>query len=222
MKRSSAWPGGHWEAADVADTDLRGLPPDESWLPISVSENPSRGIYLVIHEAGEEVRLSLAGRIASTTTGMESAATVALPLMRCRTGAAAEFLAGTPDGAVRIGVSVAADGGLLTDPQVAMSGATIDTVIPTDGGPPTFALALKGVRIGDGAPRNVSITDCYTSPGERSRRPALGPDQGPRRSCQRCRGPPTGDVGGDWSATCRDYPWTISSPAAAGDRHMGT
>ena len=145
--------------ADVADTDLRGLPPDESWLPISVSENPSRGIYLVIHEAGEEVRLSLAGRIASTTTGMESAATVALPLMRCRTGAAAEFLAGTPDGAVRIGVSVAADGGLLTDPHVAMSGATIDTVIPTDGGPPTFALALKGVRIGDGAPRDVSITD---------------------------------------------------------------
>ena len=84
------------ETADVADTDLRGLPPDEAGPPISFSENPSRGIYLVIHEAGEEVRLSLAGRIASTTTGMESAATVALPLMRCRTGAAAEFLAGTP------------------------------------------------------------------------------------------------------------------------------
>src|SRR4029079_13764680 len=103
--------------------------------------------------------LSLGGRIASTTTGMESAGTLAFPLMRIRNGAAAEFLAGTPDGAVRIGVSVAADGGALTDPHVAMSGATIDTVIRTDGGPPTCALPIKVVRIGDGAPRDVSITD---------------------------------------------------------------
>ena len=145
--------------ASADDTDLRGIPPDESWLPIAASTDPSRGLYLVIDEGDDEVRLSLAARIASSAAGLESAVTVALPLMRTRPGAAAEFLAGSPEGAVRVGASAAAAGGLLSDPHVAMTGASLDTVIPTDGSTPSFALALKGLRIGDEIPHDVSITD---------------------------------------------------------------
>jgi hypothetical protein len=147
--------------ASAADLDLRGLPVDESWLPIAALTNPSRGLYLVIRErADDDVLLSLAARIASNADGLESAATVALPLMRTRPGAAAEFVTGSPDGAVRVGASVTGTDGLLdADAPIGLLGVSIDVVIATDGAAPTLALALKGLRVGDKAPRDVSITD---------------------------------------------------------------
>ena len=87
-----------------------------------------------------------------------------------------------------------------------MSGATIDTVIPTDGRPPHICFGAQGrTHRRWGTPRCL---DHRSTPArERSRRPALGPHQGPRRrSCQRCRGPPTGDVGGTGSADLPGLP----------------
>ena len=159
MRRCSGWRGGPWEPRAPTTPTCARCHRTRRWLPIAASAAPSRGLYLVIREADDEVRLSLAARIASSAAGLESAVTVALPLMRTRPGAAAEFLAGSPEGAVRVGASVAAPGGLLTGPQVAMTGATLDTVIPTDGSTPTFALALNGLRIGAETPHDVSITD---------------------------------------------------------------
>lgn len=148
--------------ASAADLDLRGLPVDENWLPIAAATNPSRGLYLVIRErADDDVLLSVAARIASDADGLESAVTVALPLLRTRPGSAAEFLTGSPDGAIRVGASVTggADGLLAADVPIDLLGVSLDVVIPTDGTAPTLALALKGLRVGDKAPRDVSITD---------------------------------------------------------------
>ena len=63
--------------------------------------------------------------------------------MRTRPGAAAEFLAGSPDGAVRVGASVTAASGLLADPHVAMTGAAVDIVIPTDGSEPHIRVGAQ-------------------------------------------------------------------------------